>query len=65
MKKCFLLTGILMILLIATSGIAGDKPKITFFHGSDRLQENAFKHSGKYFADARITSATAVLSNIL
>jgi len=54
-----LLTGTLLSLLFAVSGIAGDQVKITSFHGTDRLMADAFKKSGKYFANATITSATA------
>jgi len=45
--------------VLAVSAVAGDKVKITDFHGTDKLLAEAFKKFGKYFANATITSATA------
>jgi len=58
-RKGVILTGILLSLLLAVFGFAGEQARITSFHGTDRLMADALKKSGKQFVNAAITSATA------
>ena len=51
--------GVLLSLALVVSAVAGDKVKITNFHGTDKLLAEAFEKHGKYFPNATITSATA------
>ena len=54
------LVAVLLFLLLAVASDAGDRvAKITNFHGTDRLFAQAFDKYGRYFVNARITSATA------
>ncbi len=55
----YLSAGVFLSLVLVASAVAGDKAKITNFHGTDRLLAEAFEKHGKYFADAAITSAAA------
>jgi OmcA/MtrC family decaheme c-type cytochrome len=57
--RVYLLTGVLLSLALAVSAVAGDKVKITNFHGTEKLLAEAFKKFGKYFANATVTSAAA------
>src|SRR5512135_242393 len=57
--RVYLLTGVLLSLTLAICAFAGDKAKITNFHGTDKLLAEALGEHGKYFANATITSATA------
>lgn len=57
--RVYLFTGVLLSLVLAVSAVAGDKVKITNFHGTDKLLAEAFEKHSKYFANATITSATA------
>src|SRR4030042_2590887 len=57
--RVYLFTGVLLSFCLPVSAVAGDKVKITNFHGTDKLLAEAFKKFDKYFANATITSATA------